>query len=730
MKHIINIFEEISILFLLITLPFIGIQSIGNFVLPYNLIFFLGVFVFYVLRVFYFLSPGKKSEVSLNNGQILLLLFLFSNFISFLFSKYPYGNKIEFSQITAYVCLAFAFAGKEKDTSFNKLFWLLLGLGFLQSAYSLLQVLGIDFLNWSVNFGSRGFGTLVNPNHFAGYLVLIFPLSLYYFCSKGSKITKSVSGIFLVFIVSGIIISSSQGGILALGLSCAFFLYVSIKNNILKKEDRINLIITAFIIIILNGFLYTVTRDKRESLSTRVSQIMEEENPSIEGRLLNWSGTLLMIREKPFLGWGPGTYKDVFIKYRPLEFNKFEPAEHPRLYAHNDFLQVISELGLSGFCFFVFLLIVLFRNINKSLKKENPLFYLTLGSIVIAGLVAGFFNTAFTFHYFIMPSASLFWMVLGMGLKESTFEGPVVFKNKIKPAYFILLPFLFWGLFYQIRSYRGKSWNLKADRNLSRGLTDNAVNNLRQATYIDGENDMYRYSLSMQYLGSFFRTKGGEYLTLAREEMREAIKLNPFSGIYHYQMAQIYLNESPAALEKSIDEELNKAVELDPSYVRIYLLKAEWATEKQDLNEAIKIYKHIYEIEQGDKTNGYFSKNPNILSVYNFMGRFYYEKKNLQKSVYFYEKLITHLPEKGALFNNLGALYLEMKDYKMAEEYFNKAISLEPENIEFHKNLAYTYKVNNEPDKYDLKMKEIKEIINSSRGQDDTRSNKKGSRKK
>ncbi|MEW6087151.1 MAG: O-antigen ligase family protein [bacterium] len=716
-ERIIDLFEEISLLFLLITLPFIGIQSVRGFILPYNLLFFLGVFIFFALQAY---SNNKKTGGFLTFGEALLFLFFSACFISFFFSKYPYGSKVEFSQITAYVCLAFALAGKGKDAPFQKMFWLLLALGFLESIYSIFQVFGIDVFIWSVNFRSRGFGTLVNPNHLAGYLVLIFPLSIYFFCSGGLNIIKSVSGIFLVFIVTGIVISSSQGGILAFGLSCASFLFFLIKKNILKTEDKIYLIIITFVIIILNISFYNFTRNKQETLPGRVSQIIEEGNPSVKGRLLNWYGTLRMIEAKPFLGWGPGTYKDVFIKYRPLEFNKLEPSEHPRLYAHNDFLQMISETGILSFCFFSLLIIVFFKNTTKILKENDPLFYLTLNCILIAGLAAGFFNTSFIFHYFIMPSASLFWMVLGLGLRENSSEGFSGLKIKRAVVYVVLLLFLSWGMFFQIKVYRGNTWNLKADRFSGMGLPDDAVNNLRRATYIDEENDIYRYSLSMRYFSSFLKTRSDDYLWLAKEEMQKAAELNPFSAVYRYQMALIYLNEDPAGLEKEIDKELDKVTDLNPSHIMAYLLKAEQAEIKQDINRAAGIYKQVYEMEQGDRNSEFYSRlskesennNPNILEIYNLMYKFYYEKKKLQKSAYFYEKLISCLPERGEAFNNLGVLYLEMKDFKKAEGFFNKAISLEPENVEFHRNLAYTYKINNELDKYDLKMEEIDRIRN------------------
>jgi len=50
----------------------------------------------------------------------------------------------------------------------------------LCSVYGVLQFFGIDPLPWSTTFGARAFGTLGNPDYYAGHLLLIFPCSRCY----------------------------------------------------------------------------------------------------------------------------------------------------------------------------------------------------------------------------------------------------------------------------------------------------------------------------------------------------------------------------------------------------------------------------------------------------------------------------------------------------------------------------------------------------------------------
>jgi O-antigen ligase len=116
------------------------------------------------------------------------------------------------------------------------------------------------------------------------------------------------------------------------------------------------------------------------------------KNFSEEPRPLYWEQALTATKNYPLVGFGPGTFSLVNKKYR----------QTPHLgtgYAHNAFLEIISEGGLIvGGLFIVlmgYLLIQSFRKIPKfsQIKIEDPKIFLLLGLISI------YFDVLFDFDW-------------------------------------------------------------------------------------------------------------------------------------------------------------------------------------------------------------------------------------------------------------------------------------------------------------------------------------------
>ncbi|HEY9765159.1 MAG TPA: O-antigen ligase family protein, partial [Chroococcales cyanobacterium] len=98
------------------------------------------------------------------------------------------------------------------------------------------------------------------------------------------------------------------------------------------------------------------------SVLRRLGTLFSLDFFSNANRLRAWKSALRMISERPFFGFGPGTWGKVYPSFRdPLEL---EHLPH----AHNMYLHLGAEYGLIPlFC----LLLVLFNEIRSGLKKEG-----------------------------------------------------------------------------------------------------------------------------------------------------------------------------------------------------------------------------------------------------------------------------------------------------------------------------------------------------------------------
>jgi O-antigen ligase len=74
-----------------------------------------------------------------------------------------------------------------------------------------------------------------------------------------------------------------------------------------------------------------------------------------------------MIKTHPWLGQGLGSFKWTFPAYETLA------PDTPAVYAHNDYLQVLAELGLLGLILVIWMGVSCWRSAVRNLVAGDPL---------------------------------------------------------------------------------------------------------------------------------------------------------------------------------------------------------------------------------------------------------------------------------------------------------------------------------------------------------------------
>ena len=114
-------------------------------------------------------------------------------------------------------------------------------------------------------------------------------------------------------------------------------------------------------------------------------------------RINRWKAAIAMFREKPLLGWGPGTY---MFQYAPFQNSYDRTIISTNLAdggnAHSEYLGPLSESGLPGMLSFVVVallaLITGFRLLKKLKKRKDRLLVLGIVLGLITYLVHGILN--------------------------------------------------------------------------------------------------------------------------------------------------------------------------------------------------------------------------------------------------------------------------------------------------------------------------------------------------
>ena len=203
------------------------------------------------------------------------------------------------------------------------------------------------------------YGPYVNHNHYAGLMELLVPIPMVIAVSHlADEKTRIAAGVSAAVMVGTIFLSGSRGGMLAIFVELAT-LGVLLSRQ--KKQVRIALGAASFIIVLVSLLAWLGGKE----LTTRVTSISTETKGEISGgmRLSIDRDALKMFAHRPVLGWGLGTFPVVYPQFRSFYTNFFVNE------AHNDYLQLLAEMGILGSSTMVWFLFIVFRQVRRKTHK-------------------------------------------------------------------------------------------------------------------------------------------------------------------------------------------------------------------------------------------------------------------------------------------------------------------------------------------------------------------------
>jgi putative inorganic carbon (hco3(-)) transporter len=221
---------------------------------------------------------------------------------------------------------------------------------------------------------------------------------------------NNLSRIFPAFIgllfVGLVILSTSRASFLSL---LVFFTIITILLLRVKRKFTV----TTIIIFLFLVFIYrtpivermkqinSVSYDSHADIKERMSSVgnITTDVSNIE-RLNRWISAWRMFKERPFAGFGPGTYQFVYVPYQDDRFktrltvsNPWDIPENSGGTAHSEYLLVMSEMGVLGI-FGWLLLIGRWFHIAFSplLKKPRQIYVIIAFSSMSTYLFHALFN--------------------------------------------------------------------------------------------------------------------------------------------------------------------------------------------------------------------------------------------------------------------------------------------------------------------------------------------------
>jgi O-antigen ligase len=306
----------------------------------------------------------------------LLALLLVGGLSAFWWTVDQGGSHLGLIKLANFVLLALLLPRLlSRPESYRPLFlWIALLAGLL-AAYG--------FLQWplgSNRMGGRLHSFFLTPNSLAGFLVATLPVTVALFVTARRRAARWGCLALALLQAAALAATGSRGGWLAGGIGLALLIALLWRSP-MRADWRWTLrplavggMVLALAVIVMGWRDPALIWPRLASLSDPLS--------AEPHRYLYWQSTIGMITERPWTGWGIGTFGIVYHQFKsPL----FEDVTQN--YAHNDYLQVTAEMGLPGLAALLWLIGGAGWAVHRCRRQSHP--PAAHGSAMLAGVAAG-----------------------------------------------------------------------------------------------------------------------------------------------------------------------------------------------------------------------------------------------------------------------------------------------------------------------------------------------------
>jgi O-antigen ligase len=321
-------------------------------------------FLFVVWAVIAFRNRGMTIVWNPLCWPLLALVILGLTQLIFRITPYPFLTRVELLKLVAYVLVFFLCTQAFRERpDLNSLAWLLMFLCFGVSLFGIVQRFTSDgTIYWfqKLTLGGDPFGPFVNRNHFAGFAELTIPVGLALMIFRGlRRDTFPLASLLTIVPVGALILSGSRGGIVGFGFQLVVLaLMVRSRKRTPEAPHLAALALVGFAAIALIGWLGTSTAIERFSTLHAGDVTLSRRATMVRG-----AGRVFLAH--PIAGCGLGSLVAVYPKFET--FYDGLVVDH----VHNDYMELLAEMGLlGGLCGMAFIWI-LFRDAKKCFAAEQ-----------------------------------------------------------------------------------------------------------------------------------------------------------------------------------------------------------------------------------------------------------------------------------------------------------------------------------------------------------------------
>ncbi len=326
-------------------------------------------------------------------------------------SAYPHDTVSIALQYFAYAMLCFL-AGQTllRGAQARSLALIFSVYGAALAGFALLQGISSNGkLYWIRQPRSGGwiYGPYVNHNHYAGLMEMLVPIPLIVALTRLAPAkVRAVAAATAAVMVGTIFLSGSRGGMLAIVAELIILAALLVKQ---KRGLRTAIGIGVFLAIVVGLLVWIGGAELSQRIATAGPG--HSELSSDIRSYINRDGFRMFLK-KPVVGWGLGTFPIVYPQFRTFYTNFFVNE------AHNDYLQLLVEMGLLGFATMLWFVVTLYLKAFKKIKNWPGEMSGAVTLACVLGLSGILIHSAVDFNLQIPANAALFYVLCTIAAAE------------------------------------------------------------------------------------------------------------------------------------------------------------------------------------------------------------------------------------------------------------------------------------------------------------------------
>jgi tetratricopeptide (TPR) repeat protein len=258
-----------------------------------------------------------------------------------------------------------------------------------------------------------------DPNALCGYLILTFWAGVYLVSLKTKAAVRLPIGIMMVVVLVAIVLTNSRSGWICFTFSATLFFFICAL-MLGRHGKRIALVVFAAIMLAVAASAMVSTTRKELDFGNRLASIPAFLlRGEARERLYLWRAAVEISKENPFFGTGPGTFyfEQVKAQKKLYDAGVIDGTYVRAFNTYNDYLQIMSEMGVIGLAAYMIFLAAMFFNAARFAvaDEKNRFLYIVL---ICAGSSVALGHISFQFPFYNTALMSCFLLFSGIAMNR------------------------------------------------------------------------------------------------------------------------------------------------------------------------------------------------------------------------------------------------------------------------------------------------------------------------